>query len=79
MAPKHQCRARAMTDHKTSQADEAHIATAEYRREQSAGLDRMAQLKVLRLAQAPKAKARRPKHKARATRDSKTRGFGRWS
>lgn len=35
---------------KPSQADQAHIATAAYWREQNAGIDRMAKLKSLRLA-----------------------------
>lgn len=71
----------AMTAHKTSRADEAHIVTAEYRRKQSAGMERMAQLKMLRLAQEVKAETPKPKpkRKTRAIRHSKTRGFGRWS
>ena len=66
-----------MTSHKPSRADEAHIVAAEYRRRQRADVERIAELKKLRLAQ--EAKAETPKRKARATRHSKTRGFGRWS
>jgi len=69
----------AMTAHKPSRADEAHIVTAEYRRKQNAGIERIAQLKLLRLAQESKAGTPKPKRKARATRHTKTRGFGRWS
>ena len=68
-----------MTKHKPSQADEAHIAAAEYRRKQSADVERIAQLKKLRLAQESKAETPKPKGKKRAIRHSKTRGFGRWS
>ncbi len=42
--------------HKTSQADEAHIATAGYWRDQQVAIDRIAKLKALRLAQGDKAK-----------------------
>jgi hypothetical protein len=68
-----------MTTHKPSRADEAHIVTAEYRRKQSAGIERIAQLMMLRLAQEVKAETPKPKRKTRAIRHSKTRGFGRWS
>ena len=47
--------------HKTSQADQAHIATAGYWREQQAAIDRIAKLKAARLAQ--EATAERPKPK----------------
>ena len=70
---------RAMTAHKPSRADEAHIVAAEYRRKQRTGIERMAQLKMLRLAQEAKAEAPKPKRKTRAIRHSKTRGFARWS
>ena len=69
----------AMTAHKPSRADEAHIVAAEYRRKQSAGIERIAHLMMLRLAQEEKAETPKPKRKARAIRHSKTRGFGRWS
>jgi hypothetical protein len=68
-----------MTAHKPSRADEAHIATAEYQRKQRAGVERMAQLRMLRLAQETKAETPKPKRKASAIRRSKIRGFGRWS
>ena len=68
-----------MTAHKPSRADEAHIATVEYRRKQRAGMERIAQLKILRLAQEVKAETPKPKRKGRAIRHTKTRGFGRWS
>ena len=70
---------RTSTDHKPSRADEAHIAAAEYQRKQRAGVERMAELKKLRLAQESKAGMPKPKRKARAIRRSKTHGFGRWS
>ena len=69
----------AMTTPKASRADEAHIVTAEYRREQRAGLERMAQLKTLRLAQQAKTETPKPKRKVRAIRHTKTHGFGRWA
>jgi hypothetical protein len=69
----------AMTAHKPSRADEAHIVTAEYRRKQKAAMERMAQLKSLRLAQEVKTETPKPKRKGRAIRHTKTRGFGRWS
>ncbi|HZO46193.1 MAG TPA: hypothetical protein VFB68_09890 [Xanthobacteraceae bacterium] len=47
--------------HQTSQADQAHIATAGYWREQQAAIDRVAKLKAARLAQ--EASAERPKPK----------------
>jgi hypothetical protein len=47
--------------HQTSQADQAHIATAGYWREQQAAIDRVAKLKAARLAQ--EATAERPKPK----------------
>jgi hypothetical protein len=63
-----------------SQADQAHIATAEYWREQNAGNKRMAKLKEARLAQensgTPKPK---PKRKASVGAHRKTRDFDRWS
>ena len=52
-----------MTEHKPSQADDAHIVTAAYRREQKADLDRMAKLKALRLKQEGKAATPKPKRK----------------
>jgi hypothetical protein len=69
----------AMTAHKPSRADEAHIVAAEYRRKQNADVERIARLKKLRLAQELKAGTPKPKRKTRAIRHSKTRGFGRWS
>ena len=67
-----------MSEHKPSQADAAHIAAAEYRRAQTAALERKEELKAARLAQAgneaPKSKRRR-----RTVRHVKTRGFGRWA
>lgn len=62
---------------KPSQADAAHIATAEYRREQNAAVERIARLKAMRLAQGGTAPPK-PKRK-RSVRHSKTRDFGRWS
>jgi len=47
--------------HQTSQADQAHIATAGYWRDQQAAIDRIAKLKAARLAQ--EATAERPKPK----------------
>jgi len=47
--------------HKTSQADQAHIATAGYWRDQQVAIDRIAKLKAARLAQ--EATAERPKPK----------------
>lgn len=44
-----------------SQADQAHIATAGYWREQQAAIDRIAKLKALRLAQGSKAQPSKPK------------------
>jgi hypothetical protein len=44
-----------------SRADEAHIATAGYWREQQGAIDRIAKLKALRLAQADKAETPKPK------------------
>ena len=69
----------AMTAHKPSRADEAHIVAAEYRRKQNAGIERIAELKRLRLAQEPKAETSKPKRKASPPRHTKTRGFDRWS
>jgi hypothetical protein len=48
---------------KPSQADEAHIATAGYWREQRAAIDRIAKLKAQRLAQGDKAEPAKPKPK----------------
>ncbi len=52
--------------HKTSQADQAHIATAGYWRDQQVAIDRIAKLKAARLAQEatadrPKPKPKKPK------------------
>jgi hypothetical protein len=44
---------------KPSQADEAHIATAEYWRDQQVAIDRIAKLKALRLAQGAKPKRKK--------------------
>jgi hypothetical protein len=52
--------------HKTSQADEAHIATAGYWRDQQVAIDRIAKLKAARLAQGDKAKPPKPKPKKKS-------------
>jgi hypothetical protein len=67
-----------MTTPKPSQADQAHIATAEYLREQNAGNKRMAKLREARLAQ-EKAGTAKPKRKVSVGPHRKTHGFGRWS
>jgi glucan-binding YG repeat protein len=67
-----------MTTPKPSQADQAHIATAEYWREQNAGNKRMAKLREARLAQ-EKAGTPKPKRKASKGAHRKTHGFDRWS
>jgi hypothetical protein len=69
-----------MTTPKPSQADQAHIATAEYWREQNAGNKRMAKLREARLAQ-DKAGTRKPKPKRKVSGGAhrKTHGFDRWS
>lgn len=69
-----------MTAPKPSQADQAHIATAEYWREQNAGNKRMAKQREARLAQ-EKAGTDKPKPKRKASLGPhrKTHGFGRWS
>lgn len=51
---------------KASQADEAHIATAGYWREQRVGIDRIAKLKALRLAQEAPTEPAKPKRKKAA-------------
>jgi len=66
-----------MTTPKPSQADQAHIATAEYWREQNAGNKRMAKLREARLAQ-EKAGTPKPKRKSVGAH-RKTHGFDRWS
>jgi hypothetical protein len=66
------------TENKPSRADAAHIAAAEYRREQNAGLERMARLKAARLAQA-RTEPPKPKRKSKTVRHIKTKNFGRWS
>jgi hypothetical protein len=73
-----------MTTPKPSQADQAHIATAEYWREQKAGNKRMAKLREARLTQekagTPKPKPKpKPKRKVSVGAHRKTHGFGRWS
>jgi len=68
-----------MTAHKPSQADEAHIITAEYVRRQRAAVDRMAELKALRLAEEDRVTAAKPKRKRRTGAHRKTSGFKRWS
>jgi hypothetical protein len=67
-----------MTPHKPSQADEAHISTAEYRREQNAALGRMAKLNEARRAET-KIQPPKSKRKSKAVRHIKTKGFARWS
>ena len=67
-----------MTTLKPSQADQAHIATAEYWREQNAGNKRMAKLREARLAQ-EKAGTPKPKRKVSVGAHRKTHGFDRWS
>jgi hypothetical protein len=76
-APKPVCPA--AEEHKPSQADEAHIATAGYWREQNEGVNRMAELKALRLAQEARAKPPKPRARPRRAGHRKTHGFGRWS
>ena len=70
-----------MTTPKPSQADQAHIATAEYWREQNAGNKRMAKLREARLAQEEAAPKPKPKAKRKVSVGAhrKTHGFGRWS
>jgi hypothetical protein len=68
-----------MTADKPSQADEAHIITAEYARRQRAAVDRMAELKALRLEQEARLKAPKPKRQRRTGAHRKTSGFKRWS
>jgi hypothetical protein len=46
---------------KPSQADQAHIATAGYWRQQQSAIDRIAKLRALRLAQADNAQPSKPK------------------
>ena len=67
-----------MVAHKPSQADEAHIATAEYWREQRAASERIAKLREARLA-LTKVEAAKPKRKMRQAARRKTSGFDRWS
>jgi hypothetical protein len=50
-----------------SRADQAHIATAGYWREQQAAIDRIAALKAARLAQGDTAKPAKPKPKPKKT------------
>jgi hypothetical protein len=68
-----------MTADKPSQADEAHIITAEYARRQRAAVDRMAELKALRLGQEARVQAAKPKPRRRMGAHRKTSGFKRWS
>jgi hypothetical protein len=68
-----------MTTHRPSQADEAHIAVAEYQQGQRTATDRMRKLKAARLAQAaeppkPKRKKQTPKPLDRP----KTSPYRRW-
>jgi hypothetical protein len=67
-----------MTAHKPSRADQAHIAIAEYWREQRAAADRTAKLKEARLAQA-KTEPQKARRKTRTPRHRKATGFSRWS
>jgi hypothetical protein len=67
-----------MTTHNPSRADEAHIATAEYWREQNASNERTAKLREARLAQ-EKAGTPKPKRKVSVGPHRKTHGFDRWS
>jgi hypothetical protein len=66
-----------MTTPKPSQADQAHIATAEYWREQNAGNKRTAKLREARLAQ--EKAGTKPKRKVSVGAHRKTHGFDRWS
>jgi hypothetical protein len=68
-----------MIAHKPSDADEAHIATAGYWREQRSAIERIGQLKELRLAQANAKSPTKPKRKTRVQGQRKTSGFNRWS
>ena len=67
-----------MAAYKPSQADEAHIATAEYWREQRAASERIAKLREARLA-LTKAEVAKPKRKMGPAARRKTSGFDRWS
>ena len=58
--------------HKTSQADQAHIATAGYWRDQQVAIDRIAKLKAARLAQEATAERPKPKPKKPKTPGQKT-------
>ena len=74
--------------HQTSQADQAHIATAGYWRDQQVAIDRIAKLKAARLAREamadqPKSKPKKPKAPAKKTpvaldrtRPSRSRRWG---
>jgi hypothetical protein len=63
---------------KPSQADEAHIATAEYGRKQQAAIERIGKLKASRLAQEAKQPAK-PKPKKTLTFDRpRTSAYRRW-
>lgn len=53
--------------HEPSRADQAHISTAGYWREQQAAIDRIAALKAARLAQGDTAKPVKPKPKPKKT------------
>ena len=65
---------------KPSQADAAHIATAEYGRELKSAADRIGKLKALRLAQEAKESAKpKPKKKAASKADRpRTTAYRRW-
>jgi hypothetical protein len=64
---------------KPSQADEAHIATAEYGRKQQAAIDRIGKLKALRLAREATQPAKsKPKQKTPTVNSSKAPAYRRW-
>ena len=69
-----------MTTPKPPQADQAHIATAEYWQEQNAGNKRMAKLREARLAQEKAGTPTpKPKRKVSVGAHRKTNGLDRWS
>jgi hypothetical protein len=68
-----------MTTHKPSQADEAHIAVAEYQHEQRTATDRMRKLKAARLAQAAEPpKPKRKKQTPTPSGSSQNSPYRRW-
>jgi hypothetical protein len=64
---------------KPSQADEAHIAIAEYGRKQQAAIDRIGKLKAQRLAQEARQPAKpKPKKTASKADRPRTTAYRRW-